>query len=339
MARTSALGVMNDTNKAELTELYGELLEGVYKDAVSEQIKNKMYSSDKGAALDNKGKVTVNVNVDREIVEEIEGKDVQLFGVPDIIARRTQNHVSSMTADLDSAFFKEAETVAHAVTTAETDIEEVVEAVIQDIETTKNEFVDGVDRSQIVLTLTPNVYGKLRNHIDKASVTTADSGEEEIEVFHGVRVFSNTRQTAAAIAMVDGAIAQPVLTNEYKDEPVPLSNAHAVELFYSYGTKAVTPDLVAKLVTLPAKANFGYLSEQDDILAFMRDEVPKDDNWRVQEVSAKAFDEFCKKIGYKKALSIIDEWLKNNNPNARRAVVEGLHFKVNPKKLSDELPH
>ena len=27
---------------------------------------------------------------------------------------------------------------------------------------------------------------------------------------------------------------------------------------------------------------FGYLSEQNDILTFMRDEVSKDDNWRVQ---------------------------------------------------------
>ena len=55
---------------------------------------------------------------------------------------------------------------------------------------------------------------------------------------------------------------------------------------------------------------FGYLSEQADILAFMRDEVSKDDNQRVQEVLAKAFDKFCKKIGYEKALQIIDEWLK-----------------------------
>jgi len=82
---------------------------------------------------------------------------------------------------------------------------------------------------------------------------------------------------------------------------------------------------------------FGYLSEQDDVLVFMRDEVSKDDNWRVQEVLAKAFDEFCKKIGYEKALPIIDEWLKNNNPNTRRAVTEGLriwtsrpYFKENP---------
>ena len=71
---------------------------------------------------------------------------------------------------------------------------------------------------------------------------------------------------------------------------------------------------------------FGYLSEQDDILAFMRDEVSKDDNWRVQEVLAKAFDEFCKKIGYEKVLPVIDEWLKNNNPNTRRAVTEGLRI-------------
>ncbi|MFS9170549.1 DNA alkylation repair protein [Streptococcus infantis] len=82
---------------------------------------------------------------------------------------------------------------------------------------------------------------------------------------------------------------------------------------------------------------FGYLSEQDDILAFMRDKVSKDDNWRVQEVLAKAFDEFCKKIGYEKALPVIDEWLKNTNPNTRRAVTEGLriwtsrpYFKDNP---------
>lgn len=84
---------------------------------------------------------------------------------------------------------------------------------------------------------------------------------------------------------------------------------------------------------------FGYLSEQNDILTFMKNEVSKDDNWRVQEVLAKAFDEFCKKTGYEKALPVIDEWLKNNNPNTRRAVTEGLriwtsrpYFKDNPNE-------
>ncbi|WP_024469464.1 HEAT repeat domain-containing protein [Treponema pedis] len=89
---------------------------------------------------------------------------------------------------------------------------------------------------------------------------------------------------------------------------------------------------------------FGYLSEKDDILIFMRDEVSKDDNWRVQEVLAKSFDEFCKSIGYEKALPVIDEWLKNNNPNTRRAVTEGLriwtsrpYFKENPNEAIKRL--
>ena len=82
---------------------------------------------------------------------------------------------------------------------------------------------------------------------------------------------------------------------------------------------------------------FGYLSSDEEILRFMRDEVSKDDNWRVQEVLAKAFDEFCKQTGYEKSLPIIDDWLQNNNSNVRRAVTEGLriwtsrpYFKENP---------
>ena len=84
---------------------------------------------------------------------------------------------------------------------------------------------------------------------------------------------------------------------------------------------------------------FGYLSEDSDILTYMKDEVSKDSNWRVQEVLAKAFDEFCKKIGYDKSLRVIDEWLNSKNPNTRRAVVEGLriwtsrpYFKENPNE-------
>ena len=82
---------------------------------------------------------------------------------------------------------------------------------------------------------------------------------------------------------------------------------------------------------------FGHLSSYEEILIFMRDEVSKDDNWKVQEVLAKAFDEFCKQTGYEKSLPVIDDWLQNNNPNVRRAVTEGLriwtsrpYFKDNP---------
>ena len=82
---------------------------------------------------------------------------------------------------------------------------------------------------------------------------------------------------------------------------------------------------------------FGHLSSYEEFFIFMRDEVSKDENWRVQEVLAKAFDEFCKQTGYEKSLPVIDDWLQNNNPNVRRAVTEGLriwtsrpYFKDNP---------
>lgn len=89
---------------------------------------------------------------------------------------------------------------------------------------------------------------------------------------------------------------------------------------------------------------FGYLSEDREILNFMKDIVSKDNNWRVQEILAKSFDEYCKRLGYEK--SIIDEWLNDSNPNTRRAVTEGLriwtnkpYFKENPieaiKRLSN----
>ena len=84
---------------------------------------------------------------------------------------------------------------------------------------------------------------------------------------------------------------------------------------------------------------FGYLSDDNDILTFMRDKVSKDDNWRVQEVLAKAFDEYCKNKDYENSIPVVDEWLSSDNPNTRRAVTEGLriwtsrpYFKENPQE-------
>ena len=99
-----------------------------------------------------------------------------------------------------------------------------------------------------------------------------------------------------------------------------------------------------ELAYLDAVFLFGHLSDREEILAFMKDEVSKDENWRVQEILAKAFDEFCKKVGYEQALLTIDEWLKNGNTNAKRAVTEGLriwtsrpYFKDNPNEAIKRL--
>ena len=84
---------------------------------------------------------------------------------------------------------------------------------------------------------------------------------------------------------------------------------------------------------------FGLIaSRSKESLSFLKKNVSRDKSWRVQEILAKSFDKYCSDIGYKNALPIIEEWLKNRNPNVRRAVTEGLriwtsreYFKDNPE--------
>jgi 3-methyladenine DNA glycosylase AlkC len=79
--------------------------------------------------------------------------------------------------------------------------------------------------------------------------------------------------------------------------------------------------------------------KSSDALFYLKNTISKDENWRVQEILAKAFDTMCSNRGYEKSLPIIGEWLRNENPNVRRAVTEGLriwtsreYFKTNPVK-------
>lgn len=82
----------------------------------------------------------------------------------------------------------------------------------------------------------------------------------------------------------------------------------------------------------------GRLATEDNhALRFLKEEVSTDENWRVQEMLAKAFDEVCKNRGYKTSLPLINEWINDSNPNTIRAVTEGLRiwtsrpfFKENP---------
>ncbi len=82
----------------------------------------------------------------------------------------------------------------------------------------------------------------------------------------------------------------------------------------------------------------GFISAKSKkSLNYLKIQVGTDKDWRVQEILAKAFDQYCSDTGYKNALPVIKDWLKNKNPNVRRAVTEGLriwtgreYFKDNP---------
>ena len=68
--------------------------------------------------------------------------------------------------------------------------------------------------------------------------------KERYEVFHGVKIYSNHRQTKDIICAIHGAVGQPVTIDEYEPEKLQLSNNYDCSLFYSRGTKAVMPDLI-----------------------------------------------------------------------------------------------
>jgi len=273
MARSTALNIyagvdsQSQAVKDQLAETYGQVIEAIQKAAISEQIKNKNYSGEpstgsveidrfknasvnnygtaraagNGDALDNTGKVTINIDTDKEIVEELEKKDVDLYGIAGMAEKRKVNHEKKMVAYLDREFFTKAEAEGSAVTPTGSTVQEKLEELIQSVETTVNDWVDGVDRDMLVITVTPAVYGQLLNYID--SVPNSLTGLTE-NMFHNVRIFSNHRQTKSMLCMIDGAVAQPVVTDEYDAERIPLSNAIALELFFSKGTKAVMPDLI-----------------------------------------------------------------------------------------------
>ena len=89
----------------------------------------------------------------------------------------------------------------------------------------------------------------------------------------------------------------------------------------------------------------GYAAtEYKKALSFLKEEVSQHESWRVQEILAKAFDIYCRLIGYETALPVIKDWLASDIANTRRAVSEGLriwtgrpYFKENPQVAIDLL--
>lgn len=274
MARTKAISlIQTGSTKVDLAELSGLVIGNIQKDTLASGLKSQSYtgnpasgsveykrfknsvSQDYGTARSaGKGSAitvpptTVNLNTHKEIVEEAAKFDLDTFGVGNIMARRADNHVDTVAAEFDTAFFQAAVDEGTAFTTTETDIEAIVEAFIQTLETVKNDYVRGVPRNIMRLVCAPSFYGKIRNYLDKnTNNANVDTAAEDFATFHGVRAYSSVfvPSSTNAIIMIDGAIAQPAVIYPYKEpEKIPLSNDYGVSMFYDYGTKVLTPDLV-----------------------------------------------------------------------------------------------
>lgn len=279
MAETTRIESLNvlldgsESGKMLLKEAYDGVLENVQKQAVSVQLKNTDLSGDptagtveakrfvnsasqnygtartagKGNAV--KGKtVTIPIDTDKEFVEEIEDKDIKLLGVDGIVAKRSSNHAMRMAAELDEKFFEVGKTSGTQFKPAKavTSIQDIVENAILLLENLKNNYIDGLPRDMLRIVFDAETYSQMRMYLDTVVNTNVDTTTESFIMYHGVRCYSSNRLPAGVKfeIMMNESIAQPVMSQAYSAEKIPLSNAVAIELYFNYGTKAVTPDTI-----------------------------------------------------------------------------------------------
>lgn len=284
MARINSLAILlEEEGKDYLAELYGKVIENVSKGTISGILKNTDLSGNPvsgtveakrfafaqeqsygTARREGKGQkvvarpVTVAIDQDKELVSELEMKDTTLYGVEGLLGRRSAEHTASMIRALERAFFDKAAADATTITGVATDAQDMFEEEVLAVETTKNEFVNGVPRSMIHVVKSPQEYSKIRKWIN-TNVENANilSNVEEFGMLNGVHVYSSIDLPVGVgtIVMCIGSVAQPILPKGYEAEKIPLSNAYALELFYSYGTKSVMPELIFKRVTEAAGGN------------------------------------------------------------------------------------
>lgn len=277
MSRVDSLSIKLEpllTSQDKLAEEYGKVIENLQKRTLASLLKNKNLSgsptagsveakrfanataNDYGTARGNHYAskvgalpVQIPINDKKEWLEEVEESDVDMYGVPGLIERRTANHQKAMERYYDTKFFAIAVSAGTALTIEGTPtIDAEIETAIQSVETVKNDYVDGVNRDEIVVVMSPAKYGELRNKIN-AIPNSNDLGElrsYEGGIFNNVRVFSSVRlpQGVDYVVMHDGAVAQPIRPYIYSPKQIELSNAVGFGIFGFSGTTAVEPDLI-----------------------------------------------------------------------------------------------
>ena len=276
MARIDALSIdLRTTGKDKLAEEYGKVIENLQHITLASQLKNTDLSGDPTSGtveakrfVNVSGKsygtaraaragdhieaepVVIPINDNTEYLEEVEEKDLRTYGVNGLIERRTRNHQGALAVELDTKFFAEAVDKGTSFTPTGTNpsIEDEMEEAIQEIETTKNDFVQGVPRNMIEVVASPATYGRLRNKINSISnnLKLGQLANYEQGTFNNVSIYSSVflPEGVNYVVMVRGAVAQPVMTSIYNPREVEFSDATAFGLFAYKGTKAVTPDLI-----------------------------------------------------------------------------------------------
>ena len=195
--------------------------------------------------------ITVNLDTNREIVEEINLFDGQSFTQETfeaLVNRRKAAIQLAIERELDRAFFAKIKTEG---TDADIDITLTgsivaqLEDVIVKLATTTNDYVDGVDRENMALIVSPKLYSKLKTELNDVYNFSGTVEEGTFKGINGVAVFEALRLPEGVdyILLTMDSVAQPTLITGVDVEKIPLSNDYAISVFYRYGTKTLAKEL------------------------------------------------------------------------------------------------
>lgn len=265
-----ALNIMmqDGTTKENLKQVLSGVLENVSARAISEQIKAKNgsgtpeggvieYKRFVNAELKDKGTARkagegdklkakpkkVYIDTDKEIIEELQGKDVKLYGIDGMAEKRKANHQSAIVRYLDREFFKEV--LKGTKVEAKDTVQNTIDELLQNARTLENDFIDGIESDLLVIVVDSKYRKDMKKILDDLPNGT-DPKEQAIGMYDSVRVYESTRMPKGvrAVVMMDGAIAQPYYVSEYGAEKVPFDDAVALEDFLYKGTEALMEDTI-----------------------------------------------------------------------------------------------
>lgn len=194
-------------------------------------------------------KPTVKVDTDREIAEEMDAKDKKLWsdkGDLAVLQSRQGDFATSIDIELEKAYFTKLEQTAQANGLVDvsggSDLQDKLTLLIQHLEKVENEYVNGVERNFMVLTVNPVIYDALEKII--TTMNNPITGRADERFFRRVAIRPALRQGYDAIVQVVGSVAQPVVMDDFYIAKPDLSNDHYAYISYYYGTEAVMSDLV-----------------------------------------------------------------------------------------------
>ncbi len=191
--------------------------------------------------------IVVNLDQDKEIVEEVQMKDKSLYGPT--VDNRIPGFSDEMIQYMDAAFFacaKNGGTQYKPASTLPTIKEQVSKAIVK-LSKTENRYMKGVPRSQMFIAFDPDTYDELRDEIEKVHLPNVDTSDAYLNKFRGVECEEclNLPEGVKFVILVkDYSIVNPYMVNTFALEKLELADAFGIELFFYFGMKAVVPESI-----------------------------------------------------------------------------------------------